>query len=150
MLAEDIRRGPIGKSLAITHPTRDLRYDPPIRFCFTWGLQEGTLPRDTPLRICDGAILLPPGGCRQQNLCTRVDRVVRNHIVGNDKEIKLRQRVANRARPRHGYRRIGPHDPERLDLAALYRVEHLNRFQPFPPCNVRGVPKSGDTIDLCW
>ena len=58
----------IGESLAKTHAARDLRHDPPIGLCFAWRLQERPLARDAPLGIGDGAILLSPGGRRQQNL----------------------------------------------------------------------------------
>src|SRR6478609_12221354 len=148
MLAEDIRHGPIGEILAKTHSARDLRHNPPIGFYFAWGLQEWALPRDTSLGIGDGAIFLSPGARRQEDLRPCIDRVVRDHIVRYDKEIELGQRVANRARPRQGYRRIGPHDPERLDLAALYRVEHMNGFQALTPYYLWCIPEAGDTIDL--
>src|SRR6185369_6520373 len=148
MLAKDIRHGPIGEILAKTHPARDLRHNPPIGFYFAWGLQEWTLPRDASLGIGDGAVFLSPGARRQEDLRPCIDRVVRDHIVRNDKEIELGKRVANSARPRQGYRRIGPHDPERLDLAPLYRIEHLNGFQALTPHYPRCIPEAGDTINL--
>src|SRR5262249_4220314 len=98
MLAEHISHGSIGKSLAKAHAARNLRYDPPIRFCLTWRLQEWTLSRDTPLRIGDRAFFLSPGGRRQQNLRPCINRVVRDHVVGNYKEIEFGQRIPNGSR----------------------------------------------------
>ena len=80
--------------------------------------QERALPRDAPLRIGHGAGFLAPGLRRQQHMRAGVDRVVGDHVLGNDEQFELLQRLANGIGVRQRHRRIGADHPQRLDLAA--------------------------------
>ena len=55
-------------------------------------------------------------------------------------------RARRGARQRH--RRIGRHHPQRLDLAALDRLEHLHGLEAFALRHVRRAPEAADAIDV--
>ena len=74
--------------------------------------------------------------------------VVRQHVLGDDEQLKLLQRIAHRAGARQRHRRIGRHHPQRLDLAALDRLEHLHGLQAFALGHVRRIPEPPHAVDL--
>ena len=110
--------------------------------------KERALPRDAPLRIGHGAGFLAPGLRRQQHMRAGVDRVVGNHVLGNDEQFELLQRLANAVGVRQRHRRIGAHHPQRLDLAARDRLEHLDRLQPLMGGDARRLPEPAHAVDV--
>ena len=110
--------------------------------------QERALPRDAPFRIGHGAGFLAPGLRRQQHMRAGVDRVVGAHVLGNDEQFELLQRLAHGVGVRQRHRRIGPHHPQRLDLAARDRLEHLHRLQPLMGGDARRLPEPAHAVDV--
>ena len=141
MLAEHIGRAADRKtprqSPGAAPPADD---DPPVGLGFARHRQEGALARDAALRIGDGAVLLAPGGGGQQHM-----RRPRSPCRWRARSRRRRtapacsSAVAHGAGARQRHRRIGRHDPQRLDLAALDRLEHLHRLAAFAraPCAAR-------------
>ncbi len=72
------------------------------------------------------------------------------HIFRHDEQFKLVERLAHAACIRQRNRRIGRHHPQRLDLAASDRLEHLHRLVTFALRHVRRVPEAADAVDLGW
>ena len=60
----------------------------------------------------------------------------------------LAKRFAHGAGARQRHRRIGRHHPQRLDLAALDRLEHLHGLEALALRHRRGAPEAADAIDL--
>ena len=60
----------------------------------------------------------------------------------------LREGLAHGAGARQRHRRIGRHHPQRLDLAALDRLEHLHGLQAFALRHARRVPEAADAVDV--
>ena len=110
--------------------------------------QERALPRDPPLRIGHGAGFLAPGLRRQQHMRARIDRVVGNHVLGNHEQFEFLQRLADGVGVRQRHRRIGAHHPQRLDLAARDRLEHLHRLQPLMGGDARRLPEPAHAVDV--
>ena len=105
--------------------------DPPVGPGFAGQRQERALARDAALRVGDGAVLLAPGGGRQQHMRARRDRVGRGDVLGDDEQFEPSQRVAHGAGARQRHGRIGRHHPQRLDLAARDRLEHVDGLEAF-------------------
>ncbi len=148
MLAEyrsfRFKRKGVRKAQALRHR----RHDPPVRLGFAGRRQKGALARDAPLRIGDCAVLLAPGGGGQQHMGAHVHGVVGPHVLGDHEELEPVECVAHGARARQRYRRIGRHDPQRLDLAALDRLEHLHGLAAFPGRHVGRIPEAAHTVDV--
>ena len=77
-----------------------------------------------------------------------VDGVVRSTFSETTNSSSLLQRLAHRAGARQRHRRIGRHHPQRLDLAARDRLEHLHGFQPFALGHARRIPEPAHAVDL--
>ncbi len=148
MLAKDVRRGAIGKRGGETHAAGDLGHHPPVRLRVARRRQERPLARDAPLGIGDGAVLLAPGGGRQQNVRAGIHRIVREHVLGDHEQLELLQRIAHMAGARQRDRGIGRHHPQRLDLAAGDGVEHLHRLEAFARRDPRRLPEAADAVDV--
>ena len=148
MLAEHIGHRAIGKRFGKSHALRHVGDDAPVRPRLARQRQELALPRDAPLRIGDGAVLLAPGRSRQQHMRAGVDGVVAEHVVGDDEQLQLFQRRAHRGGARQRGRRIGRHHPQRLDLPALDRLEHLHGLEALALSHVRRVPEPAHAVDL--
>ena len=77
-----------------------------------------------------------------------IDGVVAQHVLGDDEQFELPQRLAHRAGARQRHRRIGRHHPQRLDLAALDRLEHLHRLEALALGHARRVPEPPHAVDV--
>ena len=148
VLAKNIRRRVEAEGRAEAEAPGDLAHDPPIGLGLAGRGKERALPRDAPFRIGHGAGFLAPGLRRQQHMRAHVDRVIGNHILGNDEQFELLQRVANAVGVRQRHRRIGTHHPQRLDLAARDGLEHLDRLQPLMGGDARRLPEPAHAIDV--
>ena len=73
---------------------------------------------------------------------------LREHVVGDDEQFELLQRGAHRGGARQRGRRIGRHHPQRLDLAALDRLEHLHGLEAFALGHARRVPEPPHAVDV--
>src|SRR5215471_10271483 len=73
MLAKNIGRLAVGKRALEAEALGHFADDPPIGLCLAGARQERSLARNTPLRIGDGAVLLAPGGRRQEHMRARLD-----------------------------------------------------------------------------
>ena len=148
VLAEDVRRGAVGKCVGETHPARDLGDDPPVRLGLAGLRQERPLAGDAPLGIGDRAVLLAPCGGGQQDVGAGIHRVVRQHVLGDDEQLELGERLAHVAGARQRDRGVGRHHPQRLDLAARDGLEHLHRLEAFARRDPRRVPEAADAVDV--
>ena len=110
--------------------------------------EERALPRDAPFRIGHGAGFLAPGLRRQQHMRAGIDGVVGDHVLGDDEQLELLQRLAGGVGVRQRHRRVGADHPQRLDLAARDRLEHLDRLQPFMGGDPRRLPEPAHAVDV--
>ena len=148
MLAENVGSRTIRKGGAETHAARDLGDHPPVGLGFARRRQERALPRDPPLGVGHGAVLLAPGGGREENVRAGGDGVVRHDVFGEDEQLEPAERLAYLARARQRNRGIGRHHPQRLDLAAGDGLEQLHRLESFARRDPRRLPEAGDTVDV--
>ena len=77
----------------------------------------------------------------------RIDRVVREHIVRDDKQLELSERGAGRIGVGQRRRRISPDHPQRLYFTARHGVEHLHCLVTFVRRHPRRVPEAAHAID---
>ena len=90
-----------------------------------------------------------PQACAGSSTCAPASTVsLETHVLGNDEQFELLQRVANGVGVRQRHRRIGAHHPQRLDLAARDRLEHLDRLQPLMGGDARRLPEPAHAIDV--
>ncbi len=148
VLAKNVGRSAVAECGAEAEALRHLADDPPVGPRLARRRQERTLTRDAALRIGDRAVLLAPRGGRQQHLRPRLDRVIAKNILGHDEQLELLQRSTHRARARQRDRRIGRHDPQRLDCPALDAFEHIDGLQTFAGHHAWCSPKAADAIPL--
>ncbi len=148
MLTENVRRRVEAEGSTETEPLGDLAHDPPVGLRLARRGKERALPRDASFGVGHGARFLAPGLRWQQHMRAHVHRVVGDDILGNDEHFELLQRLANAVGVRQRHRGIGPHHPQRLDLAARNRLEHLHRLQPFMGGDARRLPEPAHAIDV--
>src|SRR5262249_26619223 len=67
MLPEDRGWARVVERVAVAHALADLADDPPVRLGLAGRGHEGALARDAALGVGDRAVLLAPGGGRQQH-----------------------------------------------------------------------------------
>ena len=89
MLAKHVGRTRVGELRREAETARDLGHHPPVGLRFARRREERALARDAALGIGDGAVLLAPGGGRQQHMRAGRDRVVRAHVLGDGKQLEL-------------------------------------------------------------
>ncbi len=129
MFAKDIGRAPIGKVFGKAEPMRDRGHDRPIAARLSGRTAEGTLARNPPLRIGDGAVLFAPAGGRQKHM--RPFRGIRlGHAIGDDNKRTAGERAPHFAGIRHADGRIGSHDPERLDRPSATASKRSTAVRP--------------------
>ena len=145
MIAEDRRRRGEGESVAVAHAAGDLRDDPPVGPGLAGRPAEGALARNAPLGIGDRAVLLAPGGGRQQHV-GMAGGVGIAHDVGNDDEGAGDQRALDRVGLGHRIGRVGRHDPQRLDPSVGDGAEQVDRLQASPLRDPRRPPEPADAI----
>ena len=76
------------------------------------------------------------------------DGVVGADVLGDDEQLELLQRLAHDIGVRQRHRRIGADHPQRLDLAARDRLEHLHRLQPLMGGDARRLPEPAHAVDV--
>ena len=76
------------------------------------------------------------------------DGVVVDDVLGANKQFELLQRGAGGAGAWQRHGGIGRHHPQRLDLAALDRVEHVDRFQARLGREPRRLPELADAVGV--
>ena len=69
-------------------------------------------------------------------------------VLRNDEQLELLQRVAHGAGARQRDGGVGRHHPQRLDLAALDRLEHLHGLEALMRRDVRRIPEAAHAVDL--
>ena len=147
MLAEDRGRTRIIERGAKAHPLGDFRHGPPIGLSLTRGRRKGALARDSPLGICHRPVFFSPGRGGQEHMRARPDRIGRAHIIRNDEEIELGQRRAHFIGARQADRRIGGHDPQRLDAALRDGLEHRDGLEALALGHARRAPEAANTVE---
>ena len=148
VLAEHVGHRAEIERRAKTEPFCNFGHDPPIRLGLTGGSEKRALPRDPAFRIGHRAGFLAPGLRRQQHMRARVHRVVGTHILRNHEQFELFQRGAGGVGIRQRHRGIGADHPQRLDLAAGDRLEHLDRLQSFMRGDARRLPEPAHAVDV--
>ena len=76
--------------------------------------------------------------CAPQATVSLLSDVLRDH-----QQVELLQRLAHDAGARQRHRRVGRHHPQRLDLAARDRLEHLHRLEALALRHVRRAARTG-------
>ena len=79
---------------------------------------------------------------------TCLDGVIGPHILRNHEQFELLQRFARGIGVRQRHRRIGAHHPQRLDLAATDRLEHLDCLEPLMGRDARRLPEPAHAVDV--
>ena len=87
----------------------------------------GAHARDAALAVGDGAVLLAPGGGRQQQVGVGAGRGGREGFLHARRTRRARARARTVRLVGHRLRRVGAGDPQRLDLAVGGGLEHLDR-----------------------
>ena len=77
-----------------------------------------------------------------------IDGVIGSYVLGNDEQFEFLQRIAGSIRIRQRYRGVGADHPQRLDLAARDRLEHLDGLEPFMGGDPWRLPEPAHAIDI--
>ena len=148
VLAKDVDRSGVGEGVRVAEAARDLGHLPPVGPGFAGRRPEGPLTRDAPFRIRHGSVLLAPGGGRQRH-GRRVEQAVDVRAdLGHDEKVELVERGAHGVGTRQTGGRIGAHDPQRLDRAALDRLEHVDSLAPLARRHIGRAPEAPHAVDF--
>ena len=103
VLGEDFGRRPIGESVAVAQPSRDLAQHPPVGPRIARQRQERALTRDAPLGVGDCAVLLAPRRGRQAHM-RPADGIVDRYVLRHHQQLQPAQRLAHGIRARQADR----------------------------------------------
>jgi hypothetical protein len=148
VLAKNVGGAAIREGIRKAEPARHLRDHPPVGLGFAGRRQKGALAGDAALRIGDGAVLLAPGGGRQQHMGAGRDGVVGEDVFRHDQQVEAAERLTHGAGARQRHGRIGRHHPQGLDIAALDGREHVDGLEPLGARHRGRAPEAADAIDV--
>ena len=128
-LVEDLGAGAPRERRTVTEVAREPGHDLPVRLGLARRRHGPPDEADPALGARHRALLLRPGGGGQDGVGERrrLGRMVR---IGDDDELGALERGPRALAVGQRDERVGGHDPHRLDLAALQRLEELDRGQP--------------------
>ena len=127
------------------HATRHIRHHPPIGPRLAGWREQTSLTGDAALGIGDRPVLLAPGQSGQFHM-RKGHGVGVGHAIRHHHERASGQRRLDPPGIRQADRRVGGHDPQRLDPALRHRIEHLDGLQTGPLGKARTSPEALNPI----